>query len=420
MRQGHAEPAERHAAGPRFADRRERASRSARNVAHHRGRGGVRERAVPADRVQAAARAKVHERPLLFVPPCINKFYILDLQPENSLVRYARRRRATASSSSAGATPDESIAHKTWDDYIERRRAQGDRRRAGDQRAPEQINTLGFCVGGTMLATALAVLAARGETAGRVELTLLTTLLDFCDTGVLDIFIDEALVQLREMHDRRQTARQPAQGQELAIDLQLPAPERPGLELRRRQLPEGRDAAAVRPAVLEQRLAPTCRGRCTAGTCATPISRTTCVKPGKLTVCGEPVDLRQDRRADLHLRLARGPHRAVAGRLRVDAALAGQEALRARRVGPHRRRDQPAREEEAQLLDRTTKPRVAGDARRLARRRRPNTRAAGGPTGPPGSSRYGGKQVRRAQARGQRRSTSRSSRRRAATCKAKA
>ncbi|RYF64012.1 MAG: alpha/beta fold hydrolase, partial [Comamonadaceae bacterium] len=62
----------------------------------------------------------------------------------------------------------------------------------------KQINTLGFCVGGTILSTALAVLAARGEKPA-ASLTLLTTLLDFSDTGILDIFIDEAMVKFREM-----------------------------------------------------------------------------------------------------------------------------------------------------------------------------------------------------------------------------
>jgi len=62
----------------------------------------------------------------------------------------------------------------------------------------ETINTLGFCVGGTILSTALAVLAARGEHPAH-SVTLLTTLLDFSDTGILDIFVDEALVKVREM-----------------------------------------------------------------------------------------------------------------------------------------------------------------------------------------------------------------------------
>ncbi|MEO7335815.1 MAG: alpha/beta fold hydrolase, partial [Caldimonas sp.] len=61
------------------------------------------------------------------------------------------------------------------------------------------LNTLGFCVGGTLLATALAVLAARGEDSPAESMTLLTTFLDFSDTGVLDLFIDEGMVKMREM-----------------------------------------------------------------------------------------------------------------------------------------------------------------------------------------------------------------------------
>jgi polyhydroxyalkanoate synthase len=62
----------------------------------------------------------------------------------------------------------------------------------------DQFNMLGFCVGGTILTTALAVLAARGEQPAS-SVTLLTTLLDFSDTGILDIFVDEPSVQMREM-----------------------------------------------------------------------------------------------------------------------------------------------------------------------------------------------------------------------------
>lgn len=138
---------------------------------------------------------KVHERPFLLVPPCINKFYILDLQPENSLIRYAvsQGHRTFVIS---WRNPDASCAHLTWDDYIERAVIEA----IGvvqEIAGAAQINALGFCVGGTMLATALAVLAARGQKPV-ASATLLTTLLDFSDTGILDVFIDEAFVKNRE------------------------------------------------------------------------------------------------------------------------------------------------------------------------------------------------------------------------------
>ena len=138
---------------------------------------------------------QVYEKPFLMVPPCINKFYILDLQPENSLIRYAvaQGHRTFVMS---WRNPDQSMGQKTWDDYI--------------QNAPikaidvvqeitgaKTINALGFCVGGTILATALSVLAARGEKPVE-SVTLLTSLLDFTDTGILDIFIDESSVKYRE------------------------------------------------------------------------------------------------------------------------------------------------------------------------------------------------------------------------------
>jgi polyhydroxyalkanoate synthase subunit PhaC len=150
--------------------------------------------------------AKVYERPMLFVPPCINKYYILDLQPDNSLIRYTVEQGHHLFVVS-WRNPDDSMKARTWDDYIEH----------GALRAIEvvqqiggakTINALGFCVGGTILSTALAVLAARGARAGKAgasegqpvhSLTLLTTLLDFEDTGILDIFVDESSVRLREM-----------------------------------------------------------------------------------------------------------------------------------------------------------------------------------------------------------------------------
>ena len=138
---------------------------------------------------------KVAKRPLLIVPPCINKYYILDLQPENSFVRYAVAQGHTVFLVS-WRNPKEAQAERTWDDYLE----QGPITAIGVVREitkAKQINTLGFCVGGTILTSALAVLKARGEDPV-ASLTLLTTLLDFSDTGEIGLFIDEQSVAARE------------------------------------------------------------------------------------------------------------------------------------------------------------------------------------------------------------------------------
>lgn len=159
--------------------------------------------------------AKVHERPMLFVPPCINKYYILDLQPENSVIRYTVEQGHRVFVVS-WRNPDESLKDKTWDDYIEHAPIKAIEVVRSITKA-ETINTLGFCVGGTILSTALAVLAARGEHPAH-SVTLLTTLLDFSDTGILDIFVDEALVKVREMTIGADAPNGPGllKGQELA------------------------------------------------------------------------------------------------------------------------------------------------------------------------------------------------------------
>jgi len=138
---------------------------------------------------------KVAQTPFLIVPPCINKYYILDLQAENSFVRYVIEQGHTVFLMSwKNAGPED--ANKTWDDYVER----------GPLTALEVVrkitkvqkpNVLGFCVGGTILASALAVARARGEDPV-ASVTFLTTLLDFSDTGEIGCLIDEASVQTRE------------------------------------------------------------------------------------------------------------------------------------------------------------------------------------------------------------------------------
>ncbi|MEO6623940.1 MAG: class I poly(R)-hydroxyalkanoic acid synthase [Burkholderiaceae bacterium] len=140
--------------------------------------------------------SKVYERPFLLVPPCINKFYILDLQPENSLIRYVVEQ-GHRTFVVSWRNPDASLATKTWDDYIQHAAIQA-MYATQEITGAKTINALGFCVGGTILASALAVLAARGEKPV-ASATFLTTLLDFTDTGILDLFIDEAFVNFREM-----------------------------------------------------------------------------------------------------------------------------------------------------------------------------------------------------------------------------
>jgi polyhydroxyalkanoate synthase subunit PhaC len=139
---------------------------------------------------------KVYERPFLLVPPCINKFYILDLQPENSLIRYAVEQ-GHRTFVVSWRNPHEDLSHKTWDDYVEDGAIEAINVVQSITGAG-QINALGFCVGGTILSNALAVLAARGEEPV-ASATFLTTLIDFTDTGILDVFIDEAFVKFREM-----------------------------------------------------------------------------------------------------------------------------------------------------------------------------------------------------------------------------
>ncbi len=137
----------------------------------------------------------VFERPLVMVPPCINKYYILDLQPENSFVRYAVERGHTVFMVSWRNMPAE-MGRATWDDYLEHGVMKA-LSVSAEACGTGKVNALGFCVGGTLLGAALAVLRARGD--DRVaSLTLLATMLDFSDTGELSVFVDDAYVRKRE------------------------------------------------------------------------------------------------------------------------------------------------------------------------------------------------------------------------------
>ncbi len=137
----------------------------------------------------------VAERPLLIVPPCINKFYIMDLQPDSSLVRFAVEQGHTVFLIS-WKNPKLPEAHFGWDDYLALGPLQALEVVRAITGAPDP-NVLGFCVGGTILTSALAVAFGRGERPVK-SLTLMTTLLDFAESGEIGCLVDEPFVVAKE------------------------------------------------------------------------------------------------------------------------------------------------------------------------------------------------------------------------------
>ncbi len=140
---------------------------------------------------------EVHRRPLLFVPPWINKFYVLDLQPKNSLIKWAVDRGHTLFVVS-WVNPRKELARKDFEDYMREgplaaldaiERATGER----------EVNVLGFCIGGILMVATLAYLAAKGDT--RVKsATFLATMVDLKDIGEVSVFIDEEQLRSLEEH----------------------------------------------------------------------------------------------------------------------------------------------------------------------------------------------------------------------------
>jgi len=139
--------------------------------------------------------AEVEKTPLLIVPPCINKYYLLDLGAGNSFVEYAVAQGHQVFLISWRSAVAET-QYLTWDDYLNLGplKAIDVVREIADV---DQIHALGFCVGGTILSCAAGVLAARGEDK-LSTMTLLTTMVDFADTGEIGLLIDHAGVALRE------------------------------------------------------------------------------------------------------------------------------------------------------------------------------------------------------------------------------
>jgi polyhydroxyalkanoate synthase len=250
----------------------------------------------------------VYQRPLLIIPPPINKFYILDLQPENSLVRYAVGQGHTVFLISwRNITPE--LGHLTWDDYVESGVMQAIDM-ALDVTGADQANALGFCLGGTLLASALAVMKVNGKDKV-ASLTLLTTLLDFSDGGELGLLVSEQSVATREATIGRSGV---LQGKELAFvfsslranDLIWPYVANSYLK--------GKGPAAF-DLLYWNSDGTNLPGPMIVFTCATPTWRTISECPARPVGAAcrwtSPGD-----GAGLSLRLARGPYRTLDGRTR--------------------------------------------------------------------------------------------------------
>ena len=143
----------------------------------------------------AASTPDVRRRPLLIVPPWINKFYVLDLQPKNSFIKWCVDQGHTVFVIS-WVNPDERLAQKSFENYmLEGPLAALDAIEAAT--GERSVNAVGYCLGGTLLASTLAYLAAHGD--DRIaSATYFVTLVDFTEVGDMAVFIDEEQISSLE------------------------------------------------------------------------------------------------------------------------------------------------------------------------------------------------------------------------------
>ena len=351
------------------------------------------------------ATAQVATRPLVMIPPCINKFYILDLQPENSFVAYAVAAGHTVFMVS-WRNVEAAQGQFGWDDYLEDG-VFAALRVAKEIAKSDQVNALGFCVGGTLLGAALAVLSQK-KSELVASATFLAAMLDFSEPGQIGLFVDEASVAAREATIG---AGGILPGQDLAfVFSSLRANDLVWPYVVNNYLRGGQPAAFdllywnadstnlpgpmycyyLRNTYLQNRLR----------------------EPGALTNCGVAIDLGKREAADLRARHARGPHRAVARRLpNTEFAGRKREAISSSaRAGTSPGWSIPRRKIAAATGLANPIPTI----RKNGCRRRMSSRGAGGRSGRSGSASTAAAATRR-RPRPATRSTSRSSPRPGAT-----
>ncbi len=142
----------------------------------------------------------VNQKPLFIVPPFINKYYILDMRQENSLVNWAVEQGHTVFLVS-WRNPDASLAHSGFDDYVVNgivKALEAIEEATGEQ----HVNAMGYCVGGILLSTTMAYMASKRMKQRIKSATLLTTMLDFASPGEIGVYINEPTISAIELQNQ--------------------------------------------------------------------------------------------------------------------------------------------------------------------------------------------------------------------------
>ena len=292
--------------------------------------------------------------PLLFIPPWINKFYILDMQPKNSFVRWLVEQGFTVFMIS-WKNPDASMEEITFEDYM----------RDGPLAAAAAIeeitgsptvNPVGYCIGGTLLALILAWLAAKGRQEPFGTATFMVSLQDFAKVGETSLFMGESSIDFieqqmmergyldsREMSAMFNLLRSNDLIWANVVNNYLMGNPPPAFDLLYWNSDGTRMARAahswyLRNTYVENNL----------------------IKPGKVKMHGRADRPRPDRAGHLRRGRGEGPHRALVRGLADHPADRRQGAVRARLQRPHRRRDQPSGPEEGRLLGQRGAGHLAG------------------------------------------------------------
>jgi len=163
-----------------------------------------------------ALTKEVNKTPLLVIPPWINKYYILDLQPENSFLRWLAEQGHTVFVVS-WVNPDEKLSHKRFDDYM----LEGSLaalEAIEEATGEKETNVIGYCLGGSLLAITLSYLKTKKQESRVKSATYLTTMTDFSEAGDLSVFIDEEQIAALE---QKMSDRGYLEGDEMAVTFNM-------------------------------------------------------------------------------------------------------------------------------------------------------------------------------------------------------